>query len=292
MDNKQKNLKLLKSLGELGWFDDSASEPEALISYGEHLVLPRGIVGCLVGDSGVGKTTWLMQWMVSLVIDRCLCELFGVNAEGGVALFGATENEAQLRHRLCALLDEFEVTEKQKLEISKLLFFGGFVGQNVALLEDGQPSAFFGQLYQCLEDRAPEQGWSLIVIDPASRFMSMVDENDNTQATMFIRQLEQFTALPGNPTVLFTHYPSKINRQYGHPLLLRGASALGDEVRWQGCLVHDRDEQDDVMEDYVVFYVAKSNYSSRIPPIHLKRTNAGNLKSYDNFFPSDMWGSK
>ena len=70
-------------------------------------------------------------------------------------------------------------------------------------------NSFQNKLKVFLNKNSCEHGWSLIIFDPASRFLPKDAEIDNAAATAFIRECERFTDLTGNPTVLISHHVNK-----------------------------------------------------------------------------------
>lgn len=128
-----------------------------------------------------------------------------------------------------------------------------------------------------MEEHAPEQGWKLIILDPASRFMGVDAEKDNAYATRFVQLLERLTMLPGRPTVMCAHHTTKAARTSNagaRSVAARGASALTDGARWQGNLFvpfDDHGNEGHPQDNVAVFQVTKSNYGPKPPAMYLTR---------------------
>src|SRR5690606_37428128 len=70
-----------------------------------------------------------------------------------------------------------------------------------------------GALRKQLDARGVE--WSLIIIDPLSRWAGGGVEADNEAATRFCQVVETLTTVPGNPSVLVAHHSSKMSAKDG-----------------------------------------------------------------------------
>jgi RecA-family ATPase len=120
------------------------------------------------------------------------------------------------------------------------------------------------------------EGFSLVVIDPLSRFGGRESETDNFAATRFVQSLESLAS----PTcsVLNSHHTRKISRG-GRRSMLRaaeGASALVDGARWQCALVVEALSFEDEatrlrLGEIVKLGVTKSNYAATPAPVVLRR---------------------
>ena len=118
-------------------------------------------------------------------------------------------------------------------------------------------------------------GWSLIILDPASRFAGAEAEKDNGAATRFFQVLETLTGAPGNPSVLVAHHTSQDARKTASTdaTAARGATALSDAARWQAGLVNL--PRYDGAPDLVSFAMQKNNYAAPWPGFKLLRDPDG-----------------
>jgi RecA-family ATPase len=121
--------------------------------------------------------------------------------------------------------------------------------------------------------------WSLIVLDPLSRFAGPDAEIDNAAATRFVQALESLASVTG-ATVLVAHHTNKLARRGGvlEASAGRGSSALVDGVRWVAALGVERLDLDDPDErarlgEVVTWSLVKSNYGRRADEVLLRRDN-------------------
>ena len=246
--------------------------------------LPKGIVAMLVGAGGIGKTHLLAQLAVSIATGTPWLDSFTTTVhcgeeKKGHVFFGLGENQYDDIHRVlykaAKKLREHQpdiLKEDPLVMASKRIAAFSFCGQQAAFLEDKKPSLYFRQLKIRLEEMAPKEGWSLIILDPVSRLMGADVETDNAAATQFIALLEELTIdLTGNPTVLFAHHMNKSAIQAGDKqdqTAARGASALTDGVRWQ-CNFSKEISKD--VSNIAILKMTKSNFTKCIEEI--KTTN-------------------
>lgn len=222
-----------------------------LLDYANNSIgfLPKGIVGMLVGGGGVGKTHLLSQLAISVATGTPFLDMYtptahcGINSQGNV-FFGLGENGDEDIHRLLFKASKhlrkkeptFLAEDNILASASKRIATFSFCGQQASFIENGKPSIYFREFKFRLEEIAPENGWTLIILDPVSRLMGVDAETDNAAATQFIALLEELTIdLPGNPTILFAHHTNKASLQGSsqNQSAARGSSALTDGVRWQ-----------------------------------------------------------
>lgn len=247
--------------------------------------LRKGIVGQLVGAGGIGKTHFLTQLALSIATGTTFLERYLIDKPGNVFL-GLGENSDDDIHRLVrktamGMSSNFENFEKVFLDAATRLAVMSFAGKQASFVHENKPTDFYNDLLQALKINEPIDGWSLIILDPISRFLGSDAEKDNAAATMFISLLERFTLeLKGNPTVLFGHHMSKsgVSNTNSDQTAARGSSALTDGVRWQANLDRvKRNDSDEYERDLVSFKVVKSNFTA-ITNLHvLKKDEVGYL---------------
>jgi hypothetical protein len=253
--------------------------------------LPKGIVSMLVGAGGVGKTHLLAQLALAVASGQpwldCMepTEHCGSGKKGNVFL-GLGENQYddihRLLHKASKRLRKQPMGEEMLAEASQRIAPFSFCGQQASFIQDRKPSRYFRQLKMRLEDMAPPSGWSLIILDPISRFLGADAETDNAAATQFIAMLEELTIeLPGRPTVLFAHHVNKsaINSDRPNQTAARGSSALTDGVRWQ--VNFSKDNFLEEGKDLTTLRMTKSNFTRILEPITLKKDSDGFLERYD-----------
>lgn len=251
--------------------------------------LPKGIVSMLVGAGGVGKTHLLSQLAISVAtgipwLDTFTTTKYCGEGKKGSVFIGLGENHYDDIHRLLykasKKIRNLPMGEEILVEASKRIAPFSFCGQQAAFLDEKHPSQYFRELKIKLEDMAPKEGWSLIILDPVSRLMGADAEIDNAAATQFVALLEELTIdLPGNPTILFAHHVSKFAIKQGDKqdqTASRGASAITDGVRWQVSFSKETNDNADL--DITTLKMTKSNFTRIMESIKLKKDIEGFLE--------------
>lgn len=269
---------LFKPLKQFDWLNTVPPPRQALLEKNGDCVLPLGKVGFFVGEGGIGKSWALTQLAISVATGVNWLQTFNVPsyATGGVVMAMGEEDPDEMHRRIRNILDHLNLPAHHLSALEQRIFPLPLAGYFVEFLEDGERSFAHERFEQILEQNAPDDGWKLIVLDPASRFMGVDAEKDNAYATRFVQLLERLTSLPGHPTVLCAHHTTKSARAGGpgggRSIAARGASALTDGARWQGNLFAATDESTgEPMEDMAVFTVSKSNYGPKPATLYLKR---------------------
>lgn len=256
--------------------------------------LPKGIVAMLVGAGGVGKSHLLSQLAISVSTGTPWLGIFyptkhcGEKNRGNVFLGFGENNDEDIKRVLYKASKNLRqhqpdfVEEDPIIEASKHIAPFSFCGQHAAFIENGQPSAYYRGLKMRLIERAPKDGWALIILDPVSRLLGADAETDNAAATQFIALLEELTLdLPGNPTVLIAHHVNKSSLQQGstqQQSAARGASALTDGARWQVNLAKGENEEGKREETHIIFKMTKTNFTPILEEIKLLKDSDGILR--------------
>jgi hypothetical protein len=110
--------------------------------------------------------------------------------------------------------------------------------------------------------------WSLVILDPLSRWAGGGIESNNEAATRFCQVIETLSTVYGNPSVLVAHHSSQATARAGQSDA-RGVTAIRDGFRWQASM--DAVTDDDAGIEGVLFRNLKSNYSLRFRPLVLVR---------------------
>lgn len=230
-------------------------------------VLQRGKVGFLVAEGGAGKTIALIQLSLSVATGRRWLDFFGC-VPGRVCIALAEEDHDEMHRRFYALAKAMRLTDAQIAQADDNIVAVPLSGISARfLMPNGDRAPFLAELKRRLDDgRGP---WSLIILDPLSRFAGADTEKDNAAATMFIEAAESLLSVPGAPSVLIAHHTNKLSRTEGAGLAAkagnaRGASALTDGARW-ACELQSRGD------DGARLTVTKSNYASQGQPLDLIR---------------------
>lgn len=274
---------LLRPLSDFGWLHQNPPPRRALLQKDGECILPLGKVGFFVGEGGVGKSWALSQLSVAVATGTDWLETFQVPGEaiGGVVMAMGEEDTEEMHRRVHHVVSHLDMASHHLSDLEQRLWPLPLSGHFMEFLEEGERSFEHERFEQQLRQLAPADGWRLIVLDPASRFMGVDAEKDNAFATRFVQLLERLTSLPGNPTVLCAHHTTKTSRIQGgqRAIAARGASALTDGARWQGNLTPALDEgTGEMLEDTAIFRISKSNYGPKPPALFLKRKeNSGVL---------------
>lgn len=233
---------------------------------GGHGVLPRGKVGLLASEGGVGKTSVLVALAVSVLTGRPWLGHYPVPATvtGRVLLLLGEEDHDDVHRRLWKIAEALKLTDAERTLLAAHLIVIPLAGIPVGLTTISGAGLAETPLAQALRDRlvrgAGENGWALVGLDPLSRFAGGDVEGSNEAATRFVELLESLAAVPGHPTVLVSSHSSKVARRQGQADV-RGVTGLSDAARWVGTMRREGEE--------VIFAVAKSNYSLPAPPLRL-----------------------
>ena len=317
-----------QTVGDWEWFDEDHNTPEAqaLLRDGSGDVFcPRDKVGMVAAPGGTGKTTALLQLAVAVATGCDWLDTYTVDDSGHVVCALAETTPHDLDRMLNTVADDLELTDEDRQNVRNRLYALPLAGRTVGLMDDpSRRLRLEQQLYATPQERhrsryldddgniqldrlyrtdacetwreqlaihAPEGGWRLIILDPASRFIGPDVESDNAAATRFIELLEEWKGDPeiagGNdsagPTVLISHHVNKRSNDDPIEMLYRqgaarGSSALTDGVRWQLNMNSGHVEHGDELAEYVVMRAAKANAGPGGGVTWLERRNSRTLR--------------
>lgn len=262
--------------------------------------LHKEVTAMLVAEGGRGKTHLCAHLATCVTSGVPFLGKFEIASPGAVCMIVGENNPEDIkrllfksRNHIKKMLDEneknrgvkdykrFPTDGKELSRIEKLLCPVSVHGLQANLVDGkGNPTNFFHILLEELKTKEPEEGFQLIIIDPASRFAGAESEKDNAVATAFISRLEQISAsLKGKPTILLSHHKSKAGtRDSAGQTDARGASALVDGARWMATLTSNNTE-----DDFSLFLaVPKTNFTPPVKKILIKKTWDG-LMSFERF---------
>ena len=234
--------------------------------------LPSGVTCIMAAPGGCGKTYLLMQAAIAAASGGNW--LYAKADQPMKVLFLAAEEEqdeierrAQIVAKAMGLLDEGN-EELLNLTEQNLRIFGR-LGENERLMdEEGNPREIFNQLKFFLEKNPDIK---LVILDPASDYMSKEAEKDSAAAKDWAKLLSQLTLTAGRPTVLVAHHTRKdssvasifkTNEKDKIPDLnaddIRGSGGIVNSFRW--AMILSRREYDDKTEK-IFIRVVKTNYT-------------------------------
>ena len=272
------------------YLKEDAPKKPALVEVVENadtmsLFIPKGIVGGVISAGGVGKTHLLAQLGLAVATGEDFLTKFTISQRGNVALI-LGENDDDDIHRLLRKMAKGK-SEEILEEASRRIAVKSCFGENATLMcmdkavGENKATAYYNGLVEWLKSNEPEDGWSLIILDPLSRFLGVEAEKDNAAATALISLLEKLTqSLEGRPTVLFGHHMNKggVGSSDTDQTASRGSSAIPDGIRWQANLDKVKDDSGGFKEGQVCFRVVKSNYTAYCKKHILKRDRYGQFQ--------------
>lgn len=199
---------------------------------------PRGHVGSLIADGGVGKSYLLYQFAIAAALGGLWLETFQFSKSGRVALFMGEDDELEAQNRLWKACNERDLCTQDRDRVCEHVKVFPLHGIDVALVETDRTgncsrTVFAAELFDSLRREADKEKfeWSAIVFDPLARFGSADTETSNSSATRFAQVTEEFTKLPGNPSVLVSHHASQNSVRAGTPEG-RGVTGIRNAFRW------------------------------------------------------------
>ena len=242
-DQKRSNLEGISSLNwDKSWlFQDPDEELAVLRSvFGRELVIPQGDVGLFVAAGGTGKTQLLMQLVTALATNMKWLDLF-VRGEtkGKICYVFGEEHKKRTQRRFQKVFNSLTLSKEQRISFDKNVVL--FPMHKMEATFSKEEGSFQNKLSELLAKHSGEEGWSLIILDPASRFLPKDAEIDNAAATAFIRECEKLSDLHGNPSILISHHVNKSSmggakmftqESDSNQSASRGASGLVDGARF------------------------------------------------------------
>lgn len=215
--------------------------------------LPRGTVALLASPGGTGKSTLVMQLVLSVASGVRWLDQFDVPQAGPVCMWSGEDDEEDMHRRAHAVAYELRTGGQRGLAAlpegwEDNVFRAAVNGEDGRFvdLDSGAlaETEFFASVLAQVKERRP----ALVVLDPASRFMG-TEENDNAQATRWITLAEKLKNTESRPTVLVLVHTGK-GKDLDNQEAIRGASAMVDGARWAATLSRlTRDGEDfDVLQ--------------------------------------------
>lgn len=236
---------LWKSVGEWGVLDAPPPPQEWILMRPDHEtngmanpigLLPRSEVGFLIAAGGVGKSFACIQLALSVATGRKWLDYFLVPKTGRVLLLLGEEKLRQAHRRFHDLATCMRLTEAQVQLAKENIVMLPLAGVIAPLVTQDGTNTSETDVMAFLRARMADSEWTLVIIDPLSRFAGADTEKDNVQATRFVQVAETLCKVPGAPTVLFAHHTNKASRGDDAPRPsaadARGASGTTDGGRW------------------------------------------------------------
>ncbi len=250
--------------------------------------LAAGIVGMLIAEGGVGKTSVACQLAVAVVLGGAWLDTFQVEAPARALLVLGEEPASEGRRRIYDAAQSMGATSRGDAQrLAAGIDMLALAGRPAALLDDeDKVTARVAALHEFVAAHGP---YGLIVIDPLSRFAGPKAETDNAAGTSYIQLLEALANASG-ATVLCAHHTAKASRGGGpvDSAASRGSTAITDGSRWVLTLRAERLKGDDGtaspshLRDIITASHTKSNYSRRADDVLLRYSGHGGMLTAAN----------
>lgn len=246
-------------------------------------VLVRGRVGLIAGRGASGKTMLLIQLAVATATGK---HVFGpggwrANEPGPVLLLLGEEDMGEVQRRFYAATRD--LSPEDRALVLKHVHFAPLAGLPTALVGadagkgDLPETARADQVREILrEAKDAGQPFTLVVIDPLSRFAGTDTETGSNDGTRFVQICETFAAADlGAPTVLIAHHVRKLGKDEDPDSvdLIRGVVSITDAVRWAAILRQMKRVPG--APDILRLSVVKMNYGMTPDPVELCRPEGG-----------------
>lgn len=226
--------------------------------------IPLGKVSLLAAKGGTGKTMLSAQLAVAVATGR---DWIGFNvAEAGRVLWLLGEEDDAIAQRLVwHAAQAAGLSEGDRAKLLDNLHVKAFAGSGAVLaLRQGHhgadPTTFATNLAAALSTPGADP-WTLVIVDPLSRFSHAEDENDNASATRVIEGLEALAKASG-AAVLACHHSGKGEKTGSGSDSFRGASALLDGARFGMTLTWPKEDSTEETNERELRCV-KSNYGAK-----------------------------
>ena len=199
-----------------------------------------GRTSILDAAGGTGKTTVLMQLTVSVALGWNWCG-FRVATPGMVCIACGESDRKLMMRQFWRVMNAMELNPEERAIAASRIVPVPLEGMEVNMIAGDRGNIVRTEFLErfrreCIEhSKVAGQDYSLIVIDPLSRFSGADTEKDNAAATRFIQAVETLVTLPGNPAVIIAHHATKVTpdprKGSQTSSVHRGVSAIRDGVR-------------------------------------------------------------
>lgn len=207
-------------------------------------LLLRGALYSLTAPTGTGKTAVALLLMQRIAAGSRFADR---ECEPGAVLYCAGENPDDLRHRMIAAKDND---------------FDGLALDRMHVYEPRGPQSLLERVAEIRAYAEAIGGLRLVIVDTAAAFFTGDNENDNTQAGNYARELRAaLCGLPGRPCVLVLAHPIK-----------RPANALDCLPRGGGAFIAEVDGNLTLwgIDGEITLHWAGKFRGPEFPPIALK----------------------
>lgn len=243
-------------------------------------IIPAGVPGMLAAAGGAGKSMMLMQLAFSVAGGGGWLT-YNVKEPGKVLMLMGELEDCDFDERMSNILNSKPQSIPQKtLDNIIPICLGGY--HEIDFVRDREDrirnrEKMQTPAYDSVLERLHKDGpYSLVIIDPASRFGGRDFELENAAATKLVQLLECLGASNGNPAIVLAHHTSKSSHKgKTDQTAARGSSALTDGMKWQINL--ERLERRERAPSLLVMRFVKTNYGIDHATLILSRNQDGLL---------------
>lgn len=245
--------------------------------------LPIGMIGCIAGPGGIGKTQLVTQIAFDVACGR------NGRTKGGVLLISGEDDRPSQELRRAVTLEHMcpKLSEAELVDIRSNFLPWHMEGMR-ADLADGQDenTLIFQRNLKIIERNFRRRGiqFRLIVLDTLSNF-NAGKENQPEQATALLDALLKI-CLETGASLIYLHHTTKTSKSGGGSGVesVRGHSILSNNVKWVSILNGMSEKEaaifgvePDARARYVKLTLAKCNYLSHQEPQWLMMDGHGIL---------------
>ena len=251
-------------------------------------LLPRKIVAALIAAGGTGKSFMAIHMAASAAAGSMLLDEFIPEKPIKVVFVSGEDDQNELNRRLRSAIKNFSASHQSLVDnnLSFIDFSSTFeLFTNKLSYGETTITETPAKLIKLIQDKLGDEV-GLVIIDPVSRFRGG-EENSAPDTTRFVQTI-QLLSEQLNSTVLLVHHVNKNAKVNGTGQNnARGSSALVDGVRLVMELnaLSDKEMKDQFnitpgTKELLSLSVVKSNYSKKIMPITVEKTDDGSFAPF------------
>ena len=248
-------------------------------------LLPNKIVAAIIAAGGTGKSFMAIHMAASAAAGAMLLDEFISERPIKVVFVSGEDDQDELNRRLRSAIKNFSASHQSLVDnnLSFIDFTSSFeLFTNKLSYGETSITETPAKLIKLIQEKLGDEV-GLIIIDPVSRFRGG-EENSAPDTTRFVQTI-QLLSEQLNSTVLLVHHVNKNARANGTGQNnARGSSALVDGVRLVMELnaLSDKEMKDQFnitpgTKELLSLSVVKSNYSKKIMPITVEKTDDGSF---------------
>jgi hypothetical protein len=239
---------------------------------------PKGCVGTVNGTGGAGKSYLVLVQLVAVATGRAI-GIFKPPSPARAMLVNVEDGEDDLRRRLYWIAEEYQLTDDEKRLLSENLIIlpgQGIIGPMMQF--DGNGNPVENENAKWLREQVERYKPAMLALDTRARLFGL-QENDNSQATIWMGLLENISRQHGTAIAIASHV-SKGATGSSDQHASRGASAFIDNGRFALNLTWLDDNGAKAVglpnpSGYTVLSHAKASYGPRAEPVYFRANEHG-----------------